>query len=99
MDKIVCNENIKIWALKSLKRYKRLNKINEYGKIINGLIGTADKFISDKNTSARIREELPELLAVEMEGAAVAQVAVQEKIPWIIIRVISDTADSSAILL
>ena len=31
-----------------------------------------------------------------MEGAAVAQVAIQEKIPWIILRVISDNADNSA---
>ena len=31
-----------------------------------------------------------------MEGAAVAQVAFQENIPWVIIRVISDSADDSA---
>ena len=31
-----------------------------------------------------------------MEGAAVAQVAEQENIPWVIIRVISDGADSKA---
>ena len=31
-----------------------------------------------------------------MEGAAVAQIASQENIPWLIIRVISDSADSSA---
>ncbi|MDC2974969.1 hypothetical protein OAX47_02100 [Prochlorococcus sp. AH-736-K09] len=31
-----------------------------------------------------------------MEGAAVAQVAEQENIPWIILRVISDSADDSA---
>lgn len=31
-----------------------------------------------------------------MEGAAVAQVAIQEKLPWLIIRVISGSADDSA---
>ena len=31
-----------------------------------------------------------------MEGAAVAQVAIQENISWIIIRVISDNANTSA---
>ena len=36
------------------------------------------------------------LCAVEMEGAAVAQVACQEKVPWLIVRVISDGADDSA---
>ena len=35
-------------------------------------------------------------MAIEMEGAAVAQVATQENIPWIILRVISDAADESA---
>ena len=36
------------------------------------------------------------ILAVEMEGAAVAQVGEQENVPWIIIRVISDGADDNA---
>ena len=31
-----------------------------------------------------------------MEGAAVAQVAEQENIPWLVLRVISDNADDSA---
>ena len=33
-----------------------------------------------------------------MEGAAVAQVAYQEKIPFLIVRVISDSADEEAAL-
>ena len=31
-----------------------------------------------------------------MEGCSVAQVAEQENVPWIILRVISDSADESA---
>ncbi len=31
-----------------------------------------------------------------MEGASVAQVAYQEGIPWVIVRVISDSADEKA---
>ena len=35
-------------------------------------------------------------MAIEMEGAAFAQVASQENISWIILRVISDGANESA---
>ena len=62
----------------------------------SGLIATGDKFINDKNLLNDIQKDLDDLLAVEMEGAAVAQVAEQEGLPWLILRVISDSADESA---
>lgn len=40
-------------------------------------------------------KELSELCAVEMEGTAVAQVLYQEKIPLLIVRVISDNVDEN----
>ena len=39
--------------------------------------------------------QIEDLVAVEMEGAAVAQVAYQEKLPWVIVRAL-DEADESA---
>ena len=72
------------------------NNLKKFGKIEVGLIATGDKFISDKNLLENFLKELPGLCAVEMEGAAVAQVATQEKIPWLIIRVMSDEANNIA---
>ena len=60
------------------------------------MIDTGDKFISNKSDICALKKLLPDVKAVEMEGAAVAQVAEQEKIPWAIIRTISDSADDSA---
>ena len=43
-----------------------------------------------------LSKEIEDLFAVEMEGASVAQVAKQEKIPFQIIRVISDEANENS---
>ena len=44
----------------------------------------------------KIKKELPSIQVVEMEGGAVAQVCEQEKIPWILLRVVSDGANNTA---
>ena len=62
----------------------------------SGLIATGDRFIGDPAVLQKLRDALPDLQAVEMEGAAVAQVAEQEGIPWLVLRVISDGADETA---
>ena len=66
-----------------------------FGEIKKGLIATGDKFISDCDKET-LSEKFPYLLAVEMEGAAFAQVACQEGIPWLVIRTISDNANGLA---
>ena len=53
-------------------------------------------FISDKEKLKQLSHEIPDLLAVEMEGGAFAQVAYQEDINWVVTRVISDGADDNA---
>ena len=65
---------------------------------MKGLVATGDQFISDENSLRNMRKSIEGLLAVEMEGAAVAQVCEQENIPWVVIRVISDGADGTASL-
>ena len=67
-----------------------------FGYIYSGLIATGDEFVSEQILVSRLKEDFKELLCVEMEGAAVAQVAIQERIPWQILRVISDNANESS---
>ena len=59
-------------------------------------MATGGQFIGDPAVLNDLRRDLPDLQAVEMEGAAVAQVAEQEGIPWLVLRVISDSADDDA---
>jgi adenosylhomocysteine nucleosidase len=61
-----------------------------------GLIASGDQFISNPDVLAKLRSDLPDLQCVEMEGASVAQVCCEHKVPFAVIRVISDKADQSA---
>lgn len=61
-----------------------------------GTIASGDQFIGAHQDADRLRVELPEVYAVEMEGAAVAQICHEFDVPCAIIRTISDRADSSA---
>ena len=61
-----------------------------------GDIASGDQFISDESTRQTLIKHFPDLLCVEMEGAAVAQVCHEFNIPFITIRIISDGANSNA---
>ncbi len=84
------------WAESSLAKKEYRKDLLHIKKIKKGLIATGDSFISDKNIIKNIKSYFPKLKAVEMEGAAFAQVAVQESINWLLIRVISDNANEKA---
>ena len=60
-----------------------------------GRVVTGDQFISDNGTKAALVKDYDGYCA-EMEGASMAQVATLNKIPFVIIRAISDKADNSA---
>lgn len=65
-----------------------------------GLIASGDRFVSGADESGRLRAALAQaghvVLAVEMEGAAVAQVCHDYGVPFAAVRTISDRADDSA---
>ena len=95
-DKIIPSEKLVSWVSNAFINHKNNNNNWVFGKIIKGLIATGDKFVANMSILNELKKSIPNLKAVEMEGAAVAQVAEQEKIPWIVIRVISDSADANA---
>lgn len=59
-----------------------------------GRIMTADLGVDSNKLKKELREEFGGL-CVEMEGAAVGQVAMQNQIPYLVIRSMSDKADSN----
>jgi adenosylhomocysteine nucleosidase len=58
----------------------------------SGLITTGDSFMCDPERIAQTRERFPNMLAVEMEGAAIAQVCHMLHTPFVVIRSLSDIA-------
>lgn len=56
-----------------------------------GLIASGDIFISRKEEVEHIRELYSEALACDMESAAIAQVCYLRNVPFICVRVVSDT--------
>jgi adenosylhomocysteine nucleosidase len=65
-------------------------------RVHRGLIVSGDQFIASAGSVNALREALPDALAVEMEGAALAQVCYEYKVPCAVVRTISDTADAEA---
>ena len=65
-------------------------------KLYFGDISSGDQFVNSNEKREEILSLLPDVLCVEMEGAAVAQVCLEFNVPFTVIRTISDTADHNA---
>ncbi|MDP4162906.1 MAG: 5'-methylthioadenosine/S-adenosylhomocysteine nucleosidase [Bacillota bacterium] len=61
-------------------------------QVVKGMIATGDSFMQDPVRVDFVRTKFENLQAVEMEAAAIAQVAYQFNIPFVIIRSLSDIA-------
>ena len=64
--------------------------------VTQGLIVSGDRFVHSSEGVAEIRSHFPEVKAVEMEAAAIAQTCHQLEVPFVIIRAVSDSADEKA---
>lgn len=65
-------------------------------KVHRGLLISGDRFVSTTAESGALQRSLPDALAVEMEGAAMAQACHDYGVPFAALRTISDRADDAA---
>ncbi len=70
-------------------------EVNPEINVYEGRIVSGDQFISDGAVKDRLIQQFDGSCA-EMEGAAIAHAAFLNKIPYIVLRAISDKADGSA---
>ncbi len=73
---------------------KILDKTHQKARV--GLIATGDSFVAGQEKIDRIKKHFPDVLAVEMEGAAIAQATHSIGLPFMVIRAMSDTASHDA---
>ena len=64
-------------------------------KTASGVIASGDQFVASAERKAFIAERF-KAIACEMEGAAVGQVCYVNKVPFCVLRAISDSADGSS---
>jgi adenosylhomocysteine nucleosidase len=83
-------------VLAAVQRCLQRGAIAGAPKLHQGLVISGDRFIATAAHGAELRSALPDALAVEMEGAAVAQVCHAFGVPLAVLRIISDRADDAA---
>jgi adenosylhomocysteine nucleosidase len=65
-------------------------------RVHRGLLLSGDRFVNGAHQAHELRALLPGALAVDMESAAVAQVCGDYRVPFGVVRSISDRADATA---
>ena len=65
-------------------------------RLHRGLVVSGDRFVATTAESRALQADLPQALAVEMEGAAIAQVCHDYGVPFAAVRTVSDRADDDA---
>lgn len=85
----VANAGLRETAVKVCK------EVNPDISVFEGRIVSGDQFIADPKVKEAIIQDFSGY-CTEMEGAAIAQAAYLNKVPFVILRAISDKADNSA---
>lgn len=79
-----------------LRKAREISSTIQGFGIHEGVVLSGDQFISDKNQTRKMLKTFPDALVTEMEGAAIAHVCTDLKIPFLIIRSVSDMADDNS---
>ena len=79
-----------------IRQAEKAAQVFEGASVTQGLIVSGDRFVHSSEGVAEIRSHFPEVKAVEMEAAAIAQTCHQLEVPFVIIRAVSDSADEKA---
>ena len=79
----------------SIKVDESLLKLFDSINVKKGIIASGDKFIVNKEEKDNVRN-IFNALCIEMEGASIAQVCFLDKIPFLVIRSITDKLDGSS---
>jgi len=79
--------------------FRKIDTVNgpREPRVLTGVVVTGDAFVASQEKCQDLRKRL-DADAVEMEGAAVAQICHQRNIPHVVIRSISDIADAGAVV-
>jgi adenosylhomocysteine nucleosidase len=62
---------------------------------LSGLVLTGDQIVTSRAVRDALAKDFPDGLCIDMETAAIAQVALQNGVPWSALRVTSDSADET----
>ena len=79
----------------SIKVDEKLLELFNEMNVKKGIIASGDKFIVNRKDKDNIRN-IFNALAIEMEGASIAQVCFLDKTPFLVIRSITDKLDGSS---
>lgn len=84
-------QGLPLFFLANEKLLRAAKQINIAQRLHTGLTCSGDQFISDLQTLKHIKSLFPEGLAVDMESNAIAQVCYIFGVPFLSVRIISDT--------
>ena len=87
---------LKFVANADLVNAAKVVEMEKQQPLVFGLICTGDQFISDLATLQVIKKNFPEGKAVDMESAAIAQVCYTKQVPFMSLRIVSDTPGMEA---